>query len=715
VNVSHGDSSVYDAMKPMANWFEINMPLLVKQGSFGTIQGSGAAASRYTEAKLSEFAIEAVIGELGIDKNIVDWIPNFDNTTVEPELLPIAVPLILINGASGMGVGMTSNVPKHNINEVIDATINYIFNPNDPIVLIPDQCQKCDIIETDFQSISNLGRGKFVVMGIIDIEDIKGKTCLVIKSTPDLVYLNTIISKIEELITNKKIVGIADMHDASTIAKKPTDPDILRYIIVLKQGTDPNYIRELIYKHTGMRQTQLVNFELIDGVNPRRFSYKSYIELFVEQRKYTKFRSYCLKLKKAKTKYHEVEAYIKLLESGEIENVINMIRKQKTSDNNELMEYLIKKIKVTDIQSKFILNANIKNLSYGYLSKYKEQYKQLSNEIKQYTDMITKNELILKEIVDELLYFKNKYGKPRNSRIISKDSISDIPAGIFKIIITNNNYIKKVAENESIGSFKGDSAKYIIKIDNRESILLFDEYGRVFSLPISKVPLSDRSSNGIDIRMLLKNCTSNIISIMSLPVIKELCNLVTPWYITIVTYMGTIKKINIKDVLSTPPSGILYIKLKDGDYVKGLTCCPNNYDIIVYSRNKALRMAEEEVPELKRNAIGVKAMNTDEIDGICSIHPSNTHILVITETGKGNLFDINGMQKDTRGKAGKSVIKSKDNIYGIYAVSLDKTVRITTNNNKILIPINEISVGSSISPGIKLINKSETILKVDII
>lgn len=711
----HGDSSIYDAMKPMTNWFESYIPLIDKQGSFGTIQGSPAAAARYTEAKLSQFAIEAVIGELAIDKNVIDWLPNFDNTTVEPELLPVAVPLILINGASGIGVGTTCDVPSHNINEVIDATINYILNPNDPIVLIPDQCQRCNIIETDFTSIANLGNGKFTVMGIIDIEQIKHKTCLVIKSTPDLVYLNSIIEAIEKLIIDKKIMGIQDMYDESTIAKNPGEHDILRYVIVLKQGTDPNYVKEMIYKHTNMKKTQKVNFELIDGVTPIRFSHKSYIEFFVEQRRLTKFRSYCLRLKRAKTKYHEVEAYIKLLESGEIEKVINMIRKQKSTNNVELMEYLIKKIGVTDIQAKFILNANIKNLSYGYLSKYKEQYSSLKKEIDLYNNMITKDELIMKEIMDELLYFKKKYGKPRNCNIISESSISDVPAGDFKIIITYNNYIKKVSINDNIGSFKGDQPKHIMQIDNRENILLFDEHGRVFSLPVSKIPLADRSSNGIDIRMLLKNCTSNIINIMPLPILKHISELNTNWYITIVTYMGTIKKIDVRDVLSAPPSGILYIKLKDGDYVKGLICSPDKNDIIIYSKNKALRMPQEDVPELKRNAIGVKGMNSDEIDGICSILPQMTHILVITETGKANLFDVSGMQRSNRGRAGKGVIKGKDSIYGIYGVSLDKSINIITNNNKIVIPVKDIPVGSSISPGVKILNKTDTILKVEIL
>ena len=277
----HSDSSVYGTMKPMTNWFETNIPLIEAQGNFGSFQGDPAAAPRYTEVKLSKFAYDCVIGELKDSKQVVDWVETYDGKNMEPEYLPVTVPLLLINGSFGIGVGMKVEIPRHNVNEVIDATLKLIQDPDASVELIPEHSMPCHIIKTNFKTISNKGYGSYKVRGIIDIEEYQGKPALIIKSVPDLTFLDKITEKIESLVAENKIIQIHDTYDKST-------DDQMRYIIVLKKGADPNFVREVIYKNTEMEQNCRVNFEVLDGITPLRMSYKSYLLLFIEFRKLTK-------------------------------------------------------------------------------------------------------------------------------------------------------------------------------------------------------------------------------------------------------------------------------------------------------------------------------------------------------------------------------------------------------------------------------------------
>jgi DNA gyrase subunit A len=713
----HGDVAIYNSMKPMANWFEIYMPLIDADGNFGNVQGDGQAAPRYTEVRLSKFALDCVISELKETKEVVDWVDTYDYRTLEPEFLPVSVPLLLINGAYGIGVGLITEIPKHNINEVIDATIQLIRDPESQIELIPDNCMPCHIINTNFKAIGNKGHGKYRVRGIIDIEEFQGKPALIIKSIPDLVYLNSVEEKLHELITSNKLPQIVDMVDDTRdeILKKTK---MCRFIIILKKGSDANYVREVIYKNTLMEKSCNVNFEVMDGIEPLRMSYKSYLLSFIEFRKITKFRLYCNKLQKAQTNLHELEAYIKVFESGELDNVLNMMKNQKTIDDSATIEYLINKLGVTDLQAKFIANGRRQELSWGYYNKYKNDVSKYSAQVEDYFNRITHDELLVEEIVNELILYKQKYGKPRNCKIVKMADESDIPKGEFKIVITENNFIKKISLNEFVGNSKGDSPKHVLKVDNTENILLLDDKGKVFKLPIHKVPFTDKSSNGIDIRILIKNLTANINTVLYEPTLSELSNKSVKYFVTIITREGYIKKLDIEDFMSVPPSGILYTKLNNGDIVKDIAIVANNLDIIVYSDYKALRMNMSDIPHYKRNTLGVNAMATnDKIDGLSIIYPGTTDIIVITESGKINKFDVVALPISERYKSGSSVIKlSKgDSIHSIHGVNNNTILKILTKNEKIEIPIEEIPSASSISSGTKMISlKSDNIIKSEV-
>lgn len=717
------NSSVEDAIKPLCNWFECKVPLLSSKSNMGTMQGNSASASRYTEIKLSEFCKECVIAEMRNTKDVVDWVPNFDNTEMEPEYFPVIVPLALINGTFGLGIGMMTEIPKHNLVEVIDATINLIKNPKAPVVLVPDHCMPCEIIDTNWKSICNKGNGKYIVRGVIDIEKDKknnGCYCLVIKSVPDRVFYDRgndraggVHYKILDMIKEGKLPQIAKIEEDS-------DGNNMRIVIRLKKGADPVYVKELLYKTTQLQDTYTVNFEVLDGFNPVRLSYKAYLEYFIEQRKLTKFRYNCIMLQKVRTEFHKREAYVKVLESGYIDKIIDMIKRQSTTDDSVVVEYIVKHAKITDIQAKFIINSNIKKLSKAYLNKYKEEMNKYAADDKFYENKITHEELILNDIIEELQYVKKKYGEPRKCRVISKDEINSIPSGEFNVVITENNYIKKLSPKDPIGAYRGDNPKHIIRVDNRENIILFSSQGKVFKLPVHKIPLTERGSVGLDIRIVLKGLISDITTMIYEPTLKEVSKLLNKHYLTVVTNNNCIKKLDIEDFLNVPPSGIIYTKLNPNDYVKDVLLVSDSLDIVIYSDRKALRINMKDIPKYKRSTLGVSAMNLSDnqcIDGISVVYPDVTDIIVITESGYINKFDITGLQVSNRYKSGSSVIKLKktDKIHSIFGVNDKNVINIITTNNKLSIPVSEIPKGSSLSSGVrKLQSKNEAIVKCSI-
>lgn len=697
----HGDAGIYGAMKPMVNWFESYMPLIEGSGNFGTFQGDPSASSRYTECRLSKFAMDVVLSELMVSNESVDWAPTYNEATVEPEYLPAKVPLLLINGSFGIGLGMKSEIPSHNINEVIDATLMLMDNPNAEVTLVPDHCMACEIIDTDFSKICKSGFGHYRVRGKMDIEQYKGRTALVISSVPNLTFLDSVMDKIEDLIKSKKIVQIDACYDESTI-------DHMRYVIVLKPGSDPNYVKEVIYKNTNLEQTVRVNFEVLNGLVPSRLSYKAYLLSFIDFRKMTKLRLYKNRHQAIQTKIHEREAYIKALESGEIDVIIDMIRKQKVVDDNALIERLISKLKITDLQARYIIEADLKKLSPGYLAQYKQEAKELQEQLHYYDRYMTNDDKPIEDdIRNELIEIKKKYGKPRNCVVI-KDTSNDIPQGEMTIAITERNFVKKVPGNAPLGSFKNDALKCTIKIDNTDSILIFDEMGKVFKLPIHKIPFTDKSSAGTDIRFLVRALTANIATIIPESIVKTLSQKGkhdNKNYLISLTSAGLIKRMDLDDFVTVPPSGILYAKVDKGDFIKDIVIAHSSYNLVVYSDRKAVTMNVNEIPYLKRNTKGSRAMsNADYVDGMCVIYSGCTDIAVITESGRINRINvIEGLNNIGRGKAGHNLIKlnQNDKIVSVVSGNINDLIHIKCQDTDIVIKFSDLEIGSSISAGIK--------------
>ena len=711
----HGDQALYGAMEPMTNWWKSKIPLLAGGGNWGNIAGDSPAAMRYTESGLSEFCYECVIGELSDAKYVSDWVNNFDGTRKEPEFLPAKVPLLIINGTFGIGVGIAVNIPTHNLIEVLEAVRTLIKNPKAKITLIPDHCQPVIIFNADWDKISELGYGNYTVRGIVEKFEEKGFPVLSIKSLPDGVTTDVIVNKLLSMVEQKQLPMVKDIIDHSG---KTVD---IR--IILKKGADVNYVEEILYSKTQVQSNVTVNFEVIDGVNVSRMSYKEYLQKFIEFRATTKFRLYCNKYKMVSTRLHKLETFIKFIESGEIDNIIAMVKKQKTTDDNEIAEYLIKKLNITDLQAGFILSTNIKYLSKGHLERYKQEFKELSQVQGVYKKAITDDgSLIMKEIDDELVYLEKKYGTPRLCKVVDKSCDLNIPKGIFKIVVTEKNFIRKISDVDKIGVVKGDNPKFILRVDNTENILLFDNKGKVFKLPVHKIPVTDKSSAGTDVRFLIRNLTADIIAVQYEPVLKKLQDHKADGYrkhfITVLTEENIIKRLDIEDFLNVNASGLLYTKVSGSDQVVDISIVPDNLDAAIYSNQKALRCKISDIPLLKRNAKAVRAMNCDEpIEGLSIIYPNTEYIVVVTHSGKFNKFPINCFTVKGRGKSGNNVIKldNGDSIFKLYGACDKDIIRITTADGIEEVPVSEIKSKSGIAAGQRLIKSRQQIIKSEII
>ena len=708
----HGDDAAYGSFRGILNWFQCKLPLLTGHGNFGALDGSPASASRYTEAKLSDFCRDAVVKDLSIDKSVVDYSPNYDNTTTEPDYLPCRVPLLLINGSTGIAVGISSSIPTHNPNEVIEVTRMLLRNPDADFVLIPDQCQPTYIIDNDWRKINEVG-GIFRVRGITEFGEYNNHPAIIIRSLPDGVTSDKIVNVIQDMGQKKQVPMIKDIIDKTKSS--------VEIVVQLQRGADPYFVRDLLFKKTQLETSISVNFEVIDGIESKCMSYREYLLKWIEYRKVTKYRLHSLHLKNITTEMHTMETYIKAMKSGYIDEIIAMIRKIKSVDDaNEITEFIIKKCDMTKLQAEFILRTDLRHLAAGYLPKYEARYKELHTEYLDCEKYILNPNMIVDEIDNELVEIMNKYGMPRLAKIIKAEDDSNIPKGTFKIVITENNYVRKLLLEERANSVRGDQPKYIMKVENTDSILLFDNKGKVFKLPVHKVNVTDKSSAGIDLKLLIRNCTADIASIINETTLKKVIGMKnSKHFLCVVTRDNYIKKMDLEDFENVPAAGLIYTKLTDNDSVKDVLITPATFDVIIYSGHKALRIPVGSIPVYKRASQGVIAMNThDEISGLSLVYPDAKYIIIATENGRLNKFDIVGLTQSSRNKAGSSVIslKKTDRIVSIFGVNDSNTILIICNNSRITKKVSEIPVGSSVAQGVRVTEpKDGNIIKVEIV
>ena len=706
----HGDSSTYGALTPLANWFNTRYPLITSRSNMGSIEGEGAAAMRYTECYLSQFSMDVMMKALSETPSIVDWTPTFDNKHKEPDFLPAKIPVLLCNGSFGIGTGIKIYIPPHNINEVIDATIRLMNDPSYNPILIPDFPLPCHIVDTNWKKICNTGNGKFYVRANIDIIDnFNGQMALEITSLPDMVSAIKIKEKINEMIADGQLPMVTG------ILSESNNRDGLAVYITLKNGSDPYYVRDILYNKTDCQKDYTVNFEVANGTEVIRMSYKSYLEFFINFAIMNKFRYFHNKNQKALTEFHKLDAYIKIIRSGEMDKIIAMIRKAKQSEENELIEYLVNKLKITDIQAKYILQKRLQDLSAGSLDKYVLESQKILERKEYYEKIICSEDLIKQEVVKDLLDMKKKYGDARKCDVIKVSVKDNIPPGTFNVVVTEKNFIRKIPENTNINIVKGDKPNFALKVDNTESILIFDNKGKVYKVPVHQIPISDKQNPGLDLRFLIKGFTADVSAVLYEPVLVQIAKNRIKHYITIVTENNYCKKMDLEDFINCPPSGIFYAKLTQGDSVKSVDLIADPLDIIIYSQHKALRFPMKDIPLYKRITQGVSAMNTkDKIEGLSIVFPDATSVIVITKSGRVNKFSISGLATSSRNKAGSNMIKlgKQDEIVSVYGVNDSNVLHIVTTDGVLDIPVSDIPLGSSVSQGERLINgKGNIVIK----
>lgn len=713
----HGNTSVEAAIKPLTNWFEIYKPLLDGQGSFGNIRGDGASAPRYTETWLSEYGKECIIGDMNETELSADWVQNYDGTTKEPECLPAKVPNLLINGAFSIAVGLRTAVPKHNINEVIDAAIHLIHHPDDDIVLVPDDCEGCDIVNTDFASISKTGKGKFRIRSKIEISEFNKHPALKITSLPSLTFFNTIEEQIGKMIEANELPQIIDIHNASYV-DKTSKSDIVNEVFVvyieLRKDADPYYVREVLFNRTDLEKTFSVNFETIFNKNPVMLNYKTYLQIFLDFRKERKLRLYQNRLMDCKTRMHEMALYIKVMEQPKkLNELIKMIRQQKGTDDSQYIDYLVKEMGVSPLQARFLLGVNIKKLSIGYLEKYKQIYAEATKQAEEYFQYTIHPEKIFDIIEQELLDIKKKYGEPRRSNIISVADGDSIPKGIFRVVITEKGFIKKVAETGTLG-LKDDKARFVMRVDNTDTLLLFSRLGKVYSIPIHKIPFSNKSGSGSDMRTILKKYTGDgICSIVTQNGIKTIrdtfANAGSECNMFMVTADGLFKRMELEPFFDIPVGGLVYTRLNEGDVVADIVFMSPANQMLIYSNNKVLRIKGSDAPLLGRPTKGNIAMKSKHsVDGFSCLVNDKGSVIVLTESGRINKVSIATIPLTSKGRVGNNIIKlgKNDSIKKITICSDNDVLHINTNKNNYDIIVKDIPMGSSISGGAKLVDAS---------
>lgn len=715
----HPHSGTYPTFKTMVNWFEIKQPMMIGQGSFGTVSGEVASAQRYTECCLSPFGLECVCGALYYNNEVVDWNPTYDNKHVEPQYLPVKVPLLLINGIlGGIGTGIKADLPSHNMGEVIDATLRLIDDPNAEVVLIPDHCLPCEIIDTDWKNICNKGYGSYRARATMSVSHDKNDYPYITITSLPMYGTNNVVNKIDEGIAAGKFPQIIDVNDESK-----NDYGV-RIVIKLKKGTDVNFVKEALYKYTPCEQSFRVNFEAVYGTELVRLSYKAYLELFIKFATDNKIKEYSARHYVISTKLHKLDAFIKIVGSPDIDKIINLIKKGKTNSDNELIELLISKYRLTDIQASYIINAQIKQLSRGYLDRYKEEFNKLSKEESWLEGRIADDRLIKEDVKNELIMLRNKYATPRICKVIKVSNLGNIPEGTFKIIITENNYIRKIGENENVNVVKGDRPKFVLTVSNLENVLLFDNKGRVFKLPIHRIPIMAKNEPGIDVKGVIKGLTADIISVIYEPMVTKLAALKQKVYVAILSKNNTIKKLDIQDFINVPPSGIIYSKINQDDDIVDTQLVSDNMDLILYSDSKALRIASTDITLLKRNTIGTLGMGGQHgpMEGMSIIYTDHKnptkYVIVLTESGKVNKFSAAGFERSQRNKAGSRVIDlgRGDRIKTIFGASDNNTLNIITTGSNISLPISQIQMMSSVSKGIKVTqSKNDVVIRASIV
>ena len=713
----HGDSSIYEAMVRMAQDFNQRYILVDGHGNFGNIEGDGAAAMRYTESRLSKLSLELL---RDIDKNTVDLIPNFDETLQEPKVLPSRFPNILVNGTMGIAVGMATNIPPHNLGEVIDGCVAYIDNPDIDVIELMQYIKGPDfptggiiLGNSGIKKAYETGRGSITIRSRASIEEINGHNVITITEVPYSVNTLDLKNKVAELVHNKIIDGISDYH---------TDlKDGVKITITLKRDANPQVVLNNLYRHTSFQVNYGIIFLMLDAGAPKTLNLKEIISKYIDFQREVIIRRCKFDLAKAETRVHILEGLKIALDN--IDEVIKIIKSSKTDEIAK--QELSNKYGLDDIQSNAILEMKLRRLTGLERDKIENELSELLKLIAELKDILGSSERVFAIVKDELLEIKKKYADDRRTFIdmTAIDYIDDeslIPEENLVITLTKNGYIKRLPvdtykiQNRGGVGIKGmstnedDFVEHIINTTTHDYVLFFTNKAKVYRLKGYEIPEFSRQSKGLPIINLLSLEKGEYVTALVNGNINDNCK-----YFVFATKMGLVKRTEISEFYNIRNNGKKFITLRDDDDLISVKKTDGTYDILMASSNgRLVRFPENLVRVMGRGASGVRGINLD--DGILvgmEVANSDIDVLVVTEKGYGKKTPISEYRITNRGGKGVKTLNITDKngtITSFKAVDKDKDLIIITNEGIIIrIDINSISMMSRVTQGVRLINLRE--------
>ncbi|MDE8135349.1 DNA gyrase subunit A, partial [Erysipelothrix rhusiopathiae] len=716
----HGDTAVYDSMVRMAQEFSYRYMLIDGHGNFGSIDGDGAAAMRYTEARMSKISMELI---RDINKNTVDFIDNYDGEEREPVVLPSRFPNVLVNGGTGIAVGMATNIPPHNLGEVIDATIALIDNPDITIkelmedyIFGPDFPTGALLLgRSGIKSAFETGRGSVVMRAKVDIEEMKnGKPRIIISEIPYQVNKATLVEKIATLVRDKEIDGITDLRDES-------NREGIRIVVELRREVQAEVVLNQLYRLTALQSSFGVNMLALVNGRPELLNLLQVLSHYRDHQIEIVTRRTQFELKKAEDRAHILQGLMIALDH--IDEVISIIRSSK--DDPEAITRLNEAFDLTEIQSKAVLDMQLRRLTGLQRDKVENEFNELTILIVDLKDILANHDRLLTIIKDELIEIKTKFGDDRRSEIVEADiDMLDedlIPVEDIVVTMTMNGYIKRTTVDSfntqnrggkgvrGISTYDEDTVDQFIAMSTHDYLLLFTNLGKVYRIRGFNVPSSSRTSKGIPVVNLL-----NLTEGETVKTLVKVAKDDESKYAFFVTKQGIVKRVEVQEFESIRQNGKIAITLREDDELVGVRMTNGDNEIIIGGSNgKAVRFDENEVRSMGRTASGVIGFNVDEgeVVGIATDREGQ-YILAVTEKGYGKRTDIAEYRRTKRGAKGVKTVnitEKNGNLVSLRAVNGDEEALIISNEGTVIrTEISNIGIYGRSTIGVRLINVGET-------